>query len=346
MADSYDYSKYPGVVYRASSLGGCTKSLVAGRLGYSPIPIGGVEIKTKKDKPKRVFQDAFDEGRRLEDVAIRRAELEVIDREREVAIEVMPGVWVVGHIDGITPYNRQLPILELKSMGDNYYRQVEASDWDTPGLMQKYKWQLSSYMLALNRPALVICINSDPSFSDIDRPYFKLQVGQPFYSLDDIRARVMDAEGWARAGELPPTCDRPQFPCPFWYLHEDEEVVGVDDGTVRDLALSYKQAQLESKVAKEKEGEFRKALEGLREKGEVSTKTKTLDSGERLELQSRKVKGDWGGVTWYEQADNPSIDYDMMKRDGVDIGKYKRVKGKGWRMRVTVKDRDKGENDG
>lgn len=218
-------------VYRASSLGYSLEALVAPHLGYEGIA------------PPEFLQAAYDEGNRIEPLTIaklrewrwiikdRQEEVNAVgDHQIEVELEVIPGTAkVVGHLDGIlreghwADYILRNCVLEIKSMAAKAWESFDKHGWDAPGLVQKYKWQASAYMLATGKPLVMIAWNK--ATEDIA---FALAT-EPFYTISDIAAKIADAEAHIAAGTIPEGCK--DFPCPYFHLHapSDNPVEAADE---------------------------------------------------------------------------------------------------------------------
>lgn len=195
-------------VYRASSLGGCSKAIIAARLAYDPM-----------DPPESMGQ-VFAEGNLHESAVIEWLKgrgYKIQDEQLEVVIPCPLNCVIVGHVDGIADWDISRGVLEVKSMSDNAFKTFQKMRWDTPGLIQKYKWQISSYMISLGLPGLLVVKNRNNGDTLI------LEIPKPFYDKSQLIARVVSLEIQARKG-LPESCDNPSYPCPFYYLHEEKEL--------------------------------------------------------------------------------------------------------------------------
>lgn len=191
-------------VYRASSLGYSLEQLVAPHLGYEPIA------------PPEWLQGHFDEGTRLEPIildTLRDHGWEISAEQKEVEIEVIPDrAKVVGHLDGIGgPANAQVGVVEIKSMSGKSWEAFSQHGWDAPGLVQKYKWQASAYMLAAGLPHYMVAWNK------VTEELHDVYVVEPFYTLSDIALKIGEAEKHIEEGTLPEGCT--DYPCPFFHLH-------------------------------------------------------------------------------------------------------------------------------
>jgi hypothetical protein len=288
--------------YRASSLGGCSRMLVAHRLGYTPVGYEGP------------VNQVMAEGELHERDVVERMEKDgvwlVTCQQQTVSLPITSNVSVVGHIDGIAT-NRETGggfLLEIKSMGKDQYEEWTRLQWETPGLIQRYKWQLSAYMVSLSLPGLLAVKNRNNGTLTLTT------IPEPFYSLSALKARIIRLEGFVARGELPP-CDTPVFPCPFVYLHDTDEVELIDDTELDELARAYTEVQRKGSV--------------------VDVESKGLRDRIRKGVGERRKVETVGGtkVTVYEARSPRTVNYKMMEEDGV-LGKYV-VEGKtGERMRV------------
>lgn len=289
-------------VYRASALGGCLKAQIAGQLGFTPL------------STERFMANLAHEGELHEKDLMEK--YGAIDRQKEVTLEVLPSAIVVGHIDGYKPPH----VLEVKTMGDEPFKAFKKDRWDTPGLVQKYKWQISAYMLALSRPCKVIAKNRNTG------EVLEVDVETPFYSNGDILRRVVEMERWVRRGELPDECSVSQFPCPFYYLEQQQTLEVTEDAVIDELARMYQEASVAVKTADARKRVARQALD------------QGLAGRERVVTEVSKV-------TYYEVR-TTKLDTDKMKEDGIEIEKYE-VQTIGKRLRVTVnEDEPRGDASG
>lgn len=291
-------------IYRASGLGGCMRAQIAEQLDYRAI---------STDKQMESFGR---EGQIHEDeVAARLGD--VSRRQEEVALTLSPSFDVIGHIDGI----RDGYLFEVKSMSKDEYGTWLEKRWDKTGLIQRYKWQTSVYMIALGLPMHFVVKCRDNG--KIDESY----VYQPFYSRQEILARVLAMETFVRKGELPDECDVVNWPCPFYYLHDEAPETYAEDEELDVFAQMYEDERLAVKVATGRQKEARKALDD--------------SMAGRDKVTTEKVK-----VTYY-QSKRRALDVSKMKEElGEDeVERFmKETISKG--LRVTIRDEDKGGKDG
>lgn len=297
------------IVYRASELGGCMKANVAKQLGYD-------QLENLDD-----FATLFREGDLHEQDVLMQLEADgarISAQQRLVTLQITDNVVVEGHLDAEIEDDTysDVRVLEIKSKGDEQFKDFVKHRWDTPGLTQRYKWQISVYMIATGHEALVVFKNRNNG--QIHREGVEI----PFYSREQIIERVMEIEDWRTKSVLPPGCDTINYPCPFYYLHEPEEVSETDEVLER-VARDYKDAQAHEKRAKENTGNQRKELERI--------------LGTRNKYVSEQVK-----ITKYIQS-YTKLDSEKMRADGINVEAYQ-VKDTSDRLRVTIKE-DKGEKE-
>lgn len=299
------------IVYRASSLGGCAKRLIAERLGYQPL------------EPPAKYRELFAKGDDAEKSVIKQMRFRgdrVWAQQREVSFKVSDRVVVEGHIDGLVNLNRSgmmldTHILEVKSMSDSEYQKFLKSTLNMGGHMERYKWQISAYMHAMRLPCWLAVVNRD-------RPgLWESVINTPFYTIDEINIRVFTIEALARNAGLPQTCDQSMFPCPFYYLHEDSPEEIEEDEAIEALAETYLRVRDESERAKASYERVREQLKAI--------------VGDRRTVESRSLR-----VTRYN-AQRTSYDYRRAIEAGIDLEPYKKVSSYD-NLRVTVKDAPSG----
>lgn len=240
-------------IYRASSLGNCPKELTAIRCGFTPAPF-----------PAH-FDKIFADGHRGEDVII--AELErrghVITRQQEeVNLEVLPGVFIRGHIDGVMDDDI---VFDAKTTSAKYGISKQ--------LHEKYEFQLSVYAhaLGLTERRLVVAEKEKES-GDVIASSVDIRTPDTLIPLGVILARVAKIESFARhyfeTGDYP-QCDEKQYPCGAFALHhgkaEDEDPYGgyvpvLEDNSLDRYAAMYIEAQQAEAAAKDEKANARKMI--------------------------------------------------------------------------------------
>lgn len=238
------------IVYRASSFGGCDTALVAARLNYPA------------SSPPEKLQQVFDAGNAAEEW-VTRDHLPVIRAQEEVRLEIQPGVEIRGHIDGIHPHPAYDAVVEIKSQSDKAFNEWTENSWTTDPLWMKYAWQASIYMIVTRKDLYLVRANREA----------KALAGQlytrPFWLISDIRNRAYHLEGLADSHALP-ECTAKSWGCPYYQLHEQDEVVA--DEELDAACANYKWAQHAEKLAKEVTGNAKaRVIEVLRGRPKVST---------------------------------------------------------------------------
>lgn len=216
-------------VFRASALGGCLRALVAARLGYDPLP----------------FDEASElrmgEGNLHEPVIVEWLKTEgwpVVDQQCLVELTVADTIVIRGHIDGIGRRpGRDDVLVEIKAMGEDPFKRWVA---DRFASNDRYAWQVSTYMHALNVPGLFVVKNRNTGAVDV------MEIDEAPIPLAKIKARAAQVEAIARRGDFP-ECDTAYlWNCPYRYLHDQKELPGlasVDDTEVDALAGAYDRAR-------------------------------------------------------------------------------------------------------
>lgn len=215
------------VIYRASGLGSCVKSLVALGMGMTP-----------SDHPAWLYEK-FQQGIDGEPVVIDmlKSNWRIMD-EREghyynwddgqlyVEVPVGQHVTIRGHADGIgTCY--KAPVLELGESewvtGDKRVIEVKCVSEDyarviLDTLPPLYEVQVSVYGGFFKLPvmlALGIKDNDGKVVNVVTQMW-----DEPPMSMSQVKQRVMFIEQCIAEGELP-ECSHKQYPCPFQFLCDD-----------------------------------------------------------------------------------------------------------------------------
>lgn len=293
-----------GVVeYRASALGGCDMALLAARLGYDAIPL-------KVDSP---IMKAFDRGNRIEDEVMAKM-VGITERQQEIYLDITNKLKVVGHIDG---YHRLSDtVIEVKSQRKEPWDLFKAYRWNA-GLFPKYKWQVSCYMHAYQAPLRLIRVLVDENGEQVEEDHSF--VDEPFYSIAEIRARMLRVEATAATGVLAAEC-QPTFPCPYFYLHDEIDRELIDDEAVDALAHEYEDARADEKAAGGRKDAVRRALREAVEQDRYRT-----TSGIR--------------VTFYTSKNPPRLDREILdpflEKHGRKFEDFT-TQGESERLRVTL----------
>lgn len=218
------------MIHRASALGGCLKGQIAAALGMKPIPhsedsltrMGEGQLH-EDDVIARLTADGYTVTRQQEEVNLAFPLIE------DGILPVDPAIRVQGHLDGVLngdPFTPPGPkVLEVKSMSDAAYKEFQSKgwhhDWPAGSLIDKYRWQLSVYMLATGLEGLLVTKNRNSGAMT------QHGIETPYYSLDQITERVAYIEDHVARGQLPDDCPHDWF-CPYKYLCQQE----VQHGTI------------------------------------------------------------------------------------------------------------------
>lgn len=236
--------------YRASSLGLCDKMFVALANDYQPLA------------HPEWFQEVLDEGTNAE-AAINemwedQTELATIGSQDTLYLEVMDNVFVVGHTDGMTTTDEVV----LRE-----YKKFRPSTWEKflrVGVESQpsYPWQVSVYMHAIGAEE---CEFVGGKYVDgkIEEVYCHRLLMPPIPLLA-IKKRVAKLEGLINSGALVSNvgCQVQMYPCPMYYLHDDDEVVVLPRVDADDILkrLARELAKVEAAL-KPHQQEVKKLLE-------------------------------------------------------------------------------------
>jgi hypothetical protein len=230
------YTEGNRTVFRASALGGCLRALVAARLGYDPLP----------------FDEASElrmgEGNLHEPVIVEWLKTDgwtVTDQQKLIELTVADTLVVRGHIDGQARHTGPPRLLEIKAMGQDPFKRWVA---DRFASNDRYAWQVSAYMHALDLPGLFVVKNRNTGEVDV------FEVDEAPIPLAKIKARVAQVEAIARRGDFP-ACDTEYlWNCPYRFLHDQKELplggeAVVDAAEVDALAAAYDRARTQATQA-------------------------------------------------------------------------------------------------
>lgn len=235
------------VYYRASSLGLCDKVFVALANYYQPSAY------------PQWFQEVLDEGTKAEDEINALWELasgyQTVNSQKLVSMEVLDGVWVVGHIDGESEAGGVLR--EYKKFRDSTWPRFLSVGIE---IHHTYTWQHSFYWHAGGYESSEFVgghwVVDDEHPGGYVAEVFPWRLTNPPLPLIAIKKRVANLEALINGGSQPidVQCVVKSFPCPFFYLHdEDEEPEAVErnaDDTLQALVDEYYQLQESTKAAR------------------------------------------------------------------------------------------------
>lgn len=278
------YEDDDGIVrYRASSVGRCPRALFASRLGMTPID------------PPSDMQARFDDGH-LHEGAVRQkmldAGIQVVDDQSEIIVPITPRLLIVGHHDGIVsnlgdwsaiaPDLGPVPnlaVLEIKSMAQSSFEKWQLHGFDA---FPNYATQIALYMEALSMPAVYAVKNKNSG-----QMAWRLLDELPA-DLAAIKRKIVGVEQAVRDNVMP-DCGPVDWPCPFFYLHDEEVRTGPakdqievrDDPALDALAVNYTKAKGEESRAKAAKDRAREALMHHIGTGKVATEQWTVNVVEK-----------------------------------------------------------------
>lgn len=227
------------VVYRASALGSCVKSLVALGMGMTPEP-----------HPDWLLRK-FDEGIAGEPVVVDmlRPNWRIADEKEghyyqwhdgQMLVEVPVGRHVIirGHADAIGTCFLA-PVYEYGETewetGDKRLIEVKCTTEDYGAVVLKklpplYAWQVSTYGGFFGLPVMLALGIKDGDGQVVN--VVTQMIDKPPYTMSQVKQRVIGIESCVKSGELP-VCDYKQWPCPFSWLCDDVAgVEGTKDGEI------------------------------------------------------------------------------------------------------------------
>ena len=279
---------------RASELGGCPKRQAAIQMGYKPTTT-----------PERMMK-VFSRGEAHEAACLAAMEAlgwQVYAKQREHRRDILPGVVLSGHLDGMgkppdTHASLKASVIECKSPNAYHTFLAEMYEPDPSGLTHRYRWQTSCYM-HFEQAELIMCTLDE---------FYELQwhaIETPFYTWEDIEARCRMIQEIVESGELPKYCAPREYPCPVSYLHEDAIEWTIDSEL--DALVSERQDLLAKRDTAD------------REVKNMNERIKQV-MGDR-----KKVSTELSTVSFYNRRFR-QIDKDAMRRDGIDVEHYEREK--------------------
>jgi hypothetical protein len=219
------YERDGKVIYRASDIGGCITRLAAARQGQ------------QETEPKEFVQMVFERGNNTEEKFFADHPDLAHYRQMEVTLDITKKISVVGHIDA----HANNALIEVKRQADDAWRKWSWDSWTDDPLWVKYSWQISACMWALGwgkDPFDFQChmwrVDGDTGEESAE------EVKQPFWTKEDITARILEVETLAHEDKL--VCTTPDFFCQYQYLHADDKEI-VDDGELERLVDEYQRLQ-------------------------------------------------------------------------------------------------------
>lgn len=219
------YEEDGKVIYRASSLGMCDKMFVALSMGYEP-----------KAHPAW-FQEILDEGTANEAIIRGMYEDEVgaavEDISMQVEMEILDGIWIRGSIDGRSyQLGKQSTLNEFKKIRDSGWQRYLSSGVE---FQANYPMQTSFYMFALGEsegfdwnPMAFTgghYVQDDKTGEWSVTEVHTHDYMDPPVPLLAIKKRIAKLERLCKETEAigDISCNITMFPCPMYYLHDDDQ---------------------------------------------------------------------------------------------------------------------------
>ena len=285
------------MVIRASALGGCTRAMAALAAGFD-----------KMEAPDSM-QRRFDDGHLHEESILAemgaKTGLTIEGHQDTVVLKIKPGLEVRGHVDGTCHDGTSKGVAEAKAFSDLMFKKYQSQGLAT---LEGYQYQLTVYMLGLGATFAIYGVkNKNSGLVDVMRidatPKTKAEVVKRALEIQKVVLAARDHN--PPAVEM--TCDRSQFPCPVFYLHEEKPVAEVlEDEVLKGLVEAYDKAREEAKVAEETKSRLA---------DEIKMRLATMEK-DKVDIAGFHVTATYGS--------RKSLDDAALKRDypGLDIKKY------------------------
>ena len=279
-------------IYRASASGSCVRYLVASALGYED---------QRGKKMDDLLGRSAEEGN-LHEIAVKEIlkdeGITIEDDQKEINVQVIPKVFLRGHIEGIlVDAIGGKELHEIKSMSTPQFTKWTNHEFEA---FDRYAYQISTYMQAY--PELD-CRYIVKRREDGYRVEKLISAGAPPIPFSVIRKKIVIAEKYRRKGELPPCDIANQWGCPVWYLHDE-----ADEGDFEPLTEEMEE------ILAELVGEYvvLKALEDKGKEAEAARKkinpeiinmlgsldqTEIVHDGQKYRVTKRR-----GGNSWLDKA--------------------------------------------
>lgn len=221
------------IIYRMSGAGDCVRAMVAKQYEHKEV---------RQTERQQLMDRSAEEGN-LHEKAVKdklRSEGWVISGEQdEYTIQILPGVLLVGHGDGMVTKESTL-LLEVKSMSSKQFAKWIKDDFKS---FPRYAYQITAYMEA--NPGLDVMYVVKRREDGMVNTQI-IQAGNTPVPFKKIRSKILTAERYRRKGEYPP-CDENPWGCAFFYLHDEEieetapaELTEEMEAVVVDLVTSYR----------------------------------------------------------------------------------------------------------
>lgn len=230
-------------VYRASALYNCQNALLMWRLGYEGAA------------PPERMQGRFDIGHTWEPIILEELRykfgFQLFGFQDEADMKVGKSVMIRGHLDALHPpgepitVNRvngdgdgtnriiikpsELVVIDAKALARSGYEKWIKDSWKSAPY---YAWQQAFYMDVFGAESVVMAVkNKEDDRLLVD---YWTRDAVPVRKADYIN-KVLHIEKLSEQGEtaiFAEKCAPKQYPCPFYFLHPQEEQVTIKDGDV------------------------------------------------------------------------------------------------------------------
>lgn len=226
-------------------MGKCSRSLWAALEEIEPV--------APTDRIDAIFQEGHLHEQAVRELLI--SEGAIIEDQEEVTLWIIPGkLKVVGHVDGnITNWGQ---IWENKALGKEGFNRWRNVGFDA---YPDYPWQISVYMLALDKPALYTVKCRDDGSLD------RMVIDKPPVSHKEIQAKMINLYSHHRRGEMP-ACDPERWMCAFYFLHdeaEERETFELDDPYYESAASRLIDVREQLKFLQDLEKDLKSDLNSL-----------------------------------------------------------------------------------
>lgn len=206
--------------FRASSIGGCIRGLVASRLGIAPQP------------PRNFLQKALQDSSLAEELV----KVQLVKRGWRVepggpvTLGLQHGV-ITGTTDGsISGEGLSRCVLEVKSLGRTLFERYVRGGIENLGrpFTQMYGMQISAYMLATGLPCMVAVYSKEGGMT-LEKLY-----ETPPYSMEELDERIVSILDYAAREEYPEcdaACSSTSW---YWHIHDEKKLVRVSDDELEE----------------------------------------------------------------------------------------------------------------
>lgn len=239
------------IYYRASSLGSCTRRLLASRLRYDA------------QSPPPQLQAAFDQGHALEPAILYKLAKEegwILDspqKELELHLgwnDYEQSLIVRGHVDamGIPPFaTKRIPV-DAKAFASSTMARFLAEGIEA---FPHYSYQQSAYALAAGCDSFCLALYNKGTEQLVVKVYDTLPI-----SYEEIQEKVFQVEALVAGGDPTDAPCSNDWGCPYSYLHDTKQTDSIPDPAI-PLLENYL-------TAKHKVDTYKKVMDVL--KGQIT----------------------------------------------------------------------------